>query len=530
MLKLYKILSLAAVVLLSGGCKKYLDINSNPSVPQEAKAEFLLAPITYQMANGTSQDYRVIAKLTQGLTGSVTDLASVIWERHGFPTGSDVGGVIWRMTYVDMGLNLENMINDGIANKKYEYVAIGYAIKAWAYQQTTDLHGPIILDEAFTPGMLSFPYHDQDEVYARVREWGELSLKYMAMKSPIDQSSKLNDVTGDNIYRGNMLKWRKFVYGLLALQYSHLVNKPEYTTQYADSVIKYTDLSFANSGEDATIFFSATASTDVNPFGPTSGLLTSTYYGRPATNIVDYLTGRTRGDTLITDTTKYIDPRLRRMLVPPAPSNQYLGSVPTKAAVTGVAPLLGYIASSTASLEGHYLFTDNARYPIMTYAQLQFAKSEALYLKGDKPAAFDAYRDGIRGHMDFVNLYGRTSKTPAPAITPLEVAIYLASSEVARSASDLTLADIMGQKYIAQWGWAFLEQWTDIRKYHYDPVIFRNYYQLSVSDLSSDNNGKYAYRFRPRYNSEYVWNQKELEKWQGLDRDYMTKELWFSKP
>lgn len=530
MLKLYKIFSLAVVVLLSGGCKKYLDINSNPSVPQEARAEFLLAPITYQMANGTSQDYRVIAKLTQGITGQVSDVASVIWERHGFPTGSDVGGVIWRMTYVDMGLNLENMINDGIANKKYEYVAIGYAIKAWAYQQTTDLHGPIILDEAFTPGMLSFPYHDQDEVYARVREWGELSLKYMNMKSPIDQSSKLNDVSGDNIYRGNMLKWRKFVYGLFALQYSHLVNKPDYVSHYADSVIKYTDMSFSSPGDDATIFFSATASTDVNPYGPTSALLASTYYSRPATNIVDYLTGRTRGDTLISDTTRYIDPRVSRMLVPHATTRQYLGSVPTKAAVTNVAPLMGYLTSATATPEGHYLFTDNARYPIMSYAQLQFAKAEALYWKGDKTGALEAYRYGITGHMDFVNLYGRSSKTPPPAITQLDIVRYLNSSEVAHSAAELTLADIMGQKYIAQWGWAFLEQWTDIRKYHYDPVIFRNYYQLSASELSSDNNGKYAYRFRPRYNSEYVWNQKELEKWQGLDRDYMTKELWFSNP
>ncbi|MGV3706881.1 MAG: SusD/RagB family nutrient-binding outer membrane lipoprotein [Arcticibacter sp.] len=530
MLKLYKIVCLAVIALLTGGCKKYLDINSNPSVPQEARAEFLLAPITYQMANGTSQDYRVIGKLTQGLTGSVTDVASVIWERHGFPAGSDVGGVIWRMTYVDLGLNLENMINDALANKKYEYAAIGYAIKAWAYQQATDLHGPIILDEAFTPGMLSFPYHDQDEVYARVREWGALALKYSNMKSPIDQSSKLNDVTGDNIYRGNMLRWRKFVYGLFALQYSHLVNKPEYASRYADSVVKYTDLSFATSAEDATIFFSAAASTDVNPFGPTSGLLTSTYYSRPATNIVDYLTGRTRGDTVITDTTAYIDPRLPRMLVPHTLTRKYVGSVPTKAAVTEVAPLLGYLASSTASLEGHYLFTDNARYPIMTYAQLQFAKAEALYLKGDKMAALAAYRSGILAHMDFVNLYGRTSKSPAPAITPLEIANYLNSSEVAHSPAELTLTDIMGQKYIAQWGWAFLEQWTDIRKYHYDATIFRNYYQLTRTELSADNNGKFAYRFRPRYNSEYVWNQKELEKWQGLDRDYMTKELWFSKP
>lgn len=532
MLKIYKLFSLAAILLLMGSCKKYLDINSNPAVPQDSKAEFLLAPITYQMANGTSQDYRVISKVTQALTGSVTDAGSVNWEKHGYMSGSDVGGVIWRMTYVDLGLNLENMINDGIQNKKYEYAAIGYAIKAWAYQQCTDLHGPIILDEAFTIGMFSFPYHDQDEVYKRVREWGDLSLRYMEMRSTLDQKPKLNSVTGDNIYRGDMLKWKKFVYALYALQYSHLVNKPQFKTQYADSVIKYTDLSFSGAVDDATIFFSASASGDTNPYGWNTGLLSTTFYSRPSTQIVSYLTGRTRGDTLITDTSKYLDPRLRRMLAPPPPAGVYLGSVPTKGVATGVAPLLGYGTAGTTSLSlpGHYLFTDNARYPLMTYAQLQFAKAEALFLKDKKDEAFEAYKNGIRGHFDFVNLYGRTSINIVPAISNLEYTNYMKSTEVAKSGADLKIADIMGQKYIAQWGWAALESWTDIRKYRYSSAVFRNYYQLSGSEIVSNNGGKYAHRFRPRYNSEYIWNEKELVKWGGLDKDYMTKELWFNKP
>jgi|GEM_PF-4064088 len=39
-------------------CKKYLDINENPSNPQLVKAELLLAPIIYQMANGYANDQR----------------------------------------------------------------------------------------------------------------------------------------------------------------------------------------------------------------------------------------------------------------------------------------------------------------------------------------------------------------------------------------------------------------------------------------------------------------------------------------
>ncbi len=522
---------MVAVMATMGSCKKYLDINTNPVNPQVPKAEYLLAPIIFQMANGTSQDYCQIFKVVQYWGATSTD--DNIWERHGYVAASDAAGVIWRMTYINLGLNLEDMIKDGIDNQKYEYVGIGYAIKAWAYQMTTDMHGPIILDRAFDPGLLAFPYQDQPDVYARVREWSKLSLQYLDKKSPADYSAKLRSTSGDNIYSGDMTKWKKFVYGLLALQYSHLVNKPEFNTSYADSVIKYTDLSFANTTEDPTIFFTASNASDGNPFGPSGGLVTATNNGRVLQPIVSLLTGGVRGTASI-DTTASTDPRLTRMLSTiSATSTVYRGNIPSKGATGTLAPnVLGLITTGT-TYTGKYIFADKARYPLMSYAQLQFAKSEALFLKGDKPAAYTAYIGAIRAHMSFVNTYGRNgvtgiSNTPDPAITDAEISTYLASKEVAQTPADLTIADIMQQKYIAQWGWAGLEQWCDLRKYHYRADVFRTYYQLSSTELYANNNGKFAYRFRPRYNSEYAWNATELAKWGALNSDYMTKETWFS--
>lgn len=535
MRKLYIYTVLLAVMLMAGGCKKYLDINNNPTVPQTTKAEFLLPPIIYQMTNGTSQDYRQIWKITQDMGGTSAVNAALIWEQHGFPATSDVGGVIWRMTYVDLGLNLENMIKDGIERQKYEYVAIGYAIKAWAYQLTTDLHGPIILDEAFTPGMLRFPYHDQPDVYAKVREYGALALKYLNMESPVSSAAVLASISGDNIYKGNKASWRKFVYALYALQYSHLRNKKEFKTSYADSVVKYVDLSFVDESESATVNFSATSGDDSNPLGPQFGYLSAntTYYGRPTTTILKYLTGGVRG-TATTDPKTSLDPRLSRMLpasTATATLGVYLGITPTKGSnTTGVPIVYGAIPSGATTYNGRYIFADAARYPLMTFSQLQFAKAEALFEKGNLGDAHTAYMKGIRGHMDFYNRYGRSSKTPDAAITEAEITAYINSDEVVKIATDLKISDIMGQKYIAQWGWAAMEQWCDLRKYHYDKDVYRNFYQLAASEIAPTNGGKYAYRFRPRYNSEYVWNTEELAKWGGLASNYMTKELWFSEP
>lgn len=49
-------------------------------------------------------------------------------------------------------------------------------------------------------------------------------------------------------------------------------------------------------------------------------------------------------------------------------------------------------------------------------------------------------------------------------------------------------------------------------------------------NLFGDNNGKPVQRARPRYNSEYVWNQAGLEPIGGLESDYHTKQLWITCP
>lgn len=169
------LLALLALSTMLVGCRKFLDINENPSLPQNVKAELLLAPIIFQMGNGVAQDLPMVNKFNQTVFGSSADDASRVWERHGYRSQSDVGGVMWRMVYFNHGRNLALMVKDAIENEKYEYAAIGYAVKAWGYQMLTDYHGPVILDEALRD-QLSFTYQDQKEVYAKVRLWCDSAL------------------------------------------------------------------------------------------------------------------------------------------------------------------------------------------------------------------------------------------------------------------------------------------------------------------------------------------------------------------
>ena len=521
MKKLNILFSILSAALLSSSCEKYLDVNVDKSYPQITSPETLIAPIIFRMADGLTFDNRTINKYNQYLVGNSTNInSSLIWERHGFYAPlENIGERMWRTVYYDLGMNLEDMISQGKAQAKTEYVGIGYAIKAWAYQMLTDIHGPIILDEAFMEGKFAFKYQDQPEVYERVRQWCDSSLKYLDLIPPVSSARSLRLYSGDNIYQGDLSKWKKFVYGLKATQYSRLVRKSDFASRYADSVSKYVDLSFANSGDDAKIRFTASNSSNGNPWGPEFGRLTSALYYLPGTPILKYLSGGMRG-SFDTENKYPIDPRLPRMLVR-ASDSTFKAAIPGSGTNTGIPVVLGPNYSDRI---GRFIFDNKASFPIMSFAQLMFLKAEAKFIKGENGEAHIAYLRGINGSMDFVNSYFAASGMGDDAtIKANERTAYLASTEVAQDASELELSDILGQKYVALWPWGAIETWSDLRKHNYDFSIFKQYH--AISNLS---HGDYAYRLRPRYYSEYNWNRNELDKWGGLESNYGVKRVWFA--
>lgn len=561
-MKYIKVMSLFALLFIAGGCKKWLDVNTDPATPQIIDAEFYLAPIIAQMANCSGTDYvNAQFKYTQNYAAQV---ASDPLERHGWTNSDNAGGVLWRFVYVNAGLNLEDLINKSLDKQNNTLAGVGYAIKAWGFQMATDSYGPIVLDEAFRD-QLTFHYQDQPEVYAKVREWCFMALAKLNTPDVNVNAGLLrsNDfLFGSTIPASNTLteyrsRWKKFVYAILATHYSHLINKPDFTSKYADSVVKYVDLSFGgtvlNASEDAGVNYEGTNAANANPFSVAGGLPNSVASsaavanvgsGRVGQPVVNYLTGGMRG-TPATSPTTSVDPRLPRMISPlvttvPATNGTYKGIVATKGDIATTKTVPSVLGSVASIFPGKYIYgsglTDKSRYWLYTYSQLQFAKAEALFLKGDRTGAWTAYDRGIRGHMDFVNRYGLFGGLTTPtAISAAEITAYMASSEVAQNSTTLTISDIMGQKYVAQWGWAGQEQWCDLRKWHYSngPTgVFKQFKQLESSEFfSSINNiGLYAYRMRPRFNSEYVWNRDELNKWGGLSALYSYQETWFSLP
>ncbi len=542
--KLLHILLLSAVLINTVGCKKYLDINSDPDTPQQPDVSSVFPAMLAAIPRGTQFDARYVSKYIQNFAQNA---AANAWDIHGhqnYPNPSDVGGDIWRQCYYGLGANLNYIIENGKRKGQWDYVGAAYALKAMIFQMCTDEYGEIIYTEAFKENTSLFKYDDQQVVYRGVDSLCRLALNYLSRTDLSPSNSLL--IRGDFIYDGSNAKWIKFVNGILAKNFHRITNK---STYQADSVIYYVDRSFANTQDDFVVPFDATKNDDTNFFGTYRDNLSSF---RQTKMIVQLLDGTTLAGSSAGINR---DPRMRHMLS--ASNDTTNGNGGYYALEPGLAdPNTGnkrvatpfgdslYANPSASRFDpsrGKYLFRDKAVSPVMSYSELQFIKAEAAYKKAGGPdaTAYQAYLNGINGHFDFINrsIYPR-SNVPiynTVTISATQRTAYLASANVKQNAAALTLTDIMSQKYIALWGWGFLETWVDMRRYHYtdlDPVTGLPVYKgfITPTGIPATNNGKLATRIRPRFNSEYVWNLDELIRIGGTAVDYHTKEMWFSQP
>lgn len=528
MKKLFITFTVAGLIVLSG-CKKFLDVNTNPNAPQVVEANLYLSPMLHWMATAPQYDGIYIGRYTQNFA-SVS--SGDLWEKMGHNQGGsspDQGGQIWKTTYYDFGQNLVDMTNKAEKEQRWDLLGVAQILKAWGWLTATDCNGEIIIKEAIDASRTSFDYDTQDFAYQETLRLINAAIVNLNRTDGGVNEGYLGKT--DFVYKGKRAQWIKFANGLKAMTLNQLSNKS--ALYKPDDVIAAVDASFVSNADDALIPYAGSANDDANFLSATRNNIGSL---RQTKFIVALMDGTQYGGV--------VDPRMSRMLAP-APDGVYRGLEPTfgtGALTASQQPLnlWGYttqaLANATTTTPARYLFARKNKFPIMTYAQLQFVKAEAAYKKGDKTTALNAYKNGISAHIDFVNARNTDDGQTPTQISAAEKTAYLSSTAIVPALpSSLTLSQIMCQKYIAQWAWGHVEQWMDLRRYHYtdiDPAtgnqVFTGFAVPLV--LFSENNTKVVQRMRPRYNSEYVWNRNGLNAIGGLATDYQTKEMWVTIP
>ena len=548
-------LACMALYLLATGCTKKLDeAYYNPNADTRVPVEQLLPPIIASMAansagHGPYNDYRYLGQYIQNWqyanTGSLYDRMGPRNPAYG-STAADQTASIFRVHYYDLGQNLQNMIKWSEEEKKWDCVGVGKAILAWSWLELTDVQGEAILKDAFNSGLITFKYDTQEDVYNYVRTLCGEALTYLNKTGDGVNPNNLA-VSDAYFYGGDLNKWKKFVYGIMARSYNHLSNKP--SVFKADSVIYYCNLSLSAPADNAMVKFAYVTgglSGSANFFGPLRSNLGGTTDGsttaiRQSAYIANLLSGANSAFTGVTD------PRAIYLLRKNKDST-YKGLSPNKGTTVipanerpesfwGVSQTNGIVNTAPPNdANCRFIFRNAAPLPVMTVAEIQFMKAEAAYRKGDKGTALDAYKQGIAAHIDMLTTYYNTNVPTAELITGQKKADFLANPLVVpASAAGLTMTMIMMQKYIALWGIGVTETWVDMRRFHYidsyeGKQVYADFVPPAGTDLWPANNSKLVYRVYPRYNSETVWNIEELKRIGADKEDFHTTQPWFVNP
>lgn len=533
---------LLALVSTIVGCQKKVDeAFANPNAGVRVPTESLLPGIIGNMggssaaagsAYGTANDGMQIGRYVQYW---VTNTTGNQFDQMGGATGaSDLMGSVWAMHYYGMGQNLKQMIAWGAEEKKWDYVGVGYAIFAWSWLTTADVYGDIIVREAFNKDQLVFNYNEQALVYDTVRQICRTAITFL--NNTGDSASPANLAKGDAFFNnGDVNKWKKFVYAVMARSFNHLSNKASYN---ADSVIFYANLSVNSNADNSTMRFANTGITG-----------TSNFYG-PYRNNVGTMRQSAFISNLLSGTNSRfpgaVDPRAA-YIIRENTNGTFRGGRPNGGASGLVANdqpfnfwggTFGTTAAPTSDADCRYIFKNGSPFPIISASEIKFILAEALLRKGQRAAALVAYTDGIRLNFDMlINDYG--SAVPSTRVmTNATRDAYLANPTVVPTAANLTISHIMLQKYIALYGYNALETWNDMKRFHYtdlDPAtptqqVYADFVPPTGIDLFANNNSKLVYRCRPRYNSEYLYNVSELTRIGAIALDYHTVEQWSSKP
>ena len=542
-------------IFVMGSCKKkiddaYLNPNAATKEPVESILSGVIGSMTAYFSSagsgyGVQADGILLGRYVQ-YWGTQTN-GENYGQMGGVLPPSDALGGLWAAVYYGQGQNLNKIVQYGTDQQKWDYVGVAWAIRAWGWLELTDMYGDAILKEAFNTSLSQFHYDTQPEFYDSCRAICFRSLSFLNRTD--GNVSQANLAIGDAyFYKGDVNKWKKFVYGILARSYINLSNKALYATNnYGDSVIKYVNLSIQTNDDNAAVKVAGgTISAVNNYYGPFRGNIGAI---RQGAYIADLMSGRF--DSAFKGVS---DPRAWYILrenfnrtfigftpwlgisglsANNYPKNFWGNSTPD---VTGAPSSTG--ASSPDS--SRYLYQNTSPWPMMTASELQFDLAEAYQRKGVafSAQALAAYINGISLNFDMLTTTYPQNIPAANVITPAVKAAYLADPNVVPAAANLTLTHIMLQKYIALYAWGTQLTWTDLRKFHYtdlDPTnpipqkVYTGFFPPAGVNLISTNNGKLVYRSRPRYNSEYLYDIPELTRIGALNLDYNTTEEWFSQ-
>ncbi|SJZ65238.1 Starch-binding associating with outer membrane [Chitinophaga eiseniae] len=407
-MKIIRTLALmSCAVLLNSGCKKFLDINDDPNNPLTVKESLMLSPVEVATAS----------QVMGGASNSNTHIVSY-WMQHlslnqqapnlesYFFTNVDANSAWDGVLYTTIFQNLQVMMQQATAAKRYQYVAIGKTLFAYNLAVTTDLWGNIPYSEAFCMPEITKPKYDsQESVYKVIGALLDSAIYYMDLTP-----NKVAPGGDDYIYNGDMDQWKKMVYTLKARYALRLTKAPGHTAaKQADEALAALAKGYGSNDDNAFVAYPGTGNAS-NPW----------YYvtGEASGGIV-------LGQSFVDSLKSRKDPRLP-IIATKNKAGEYVGRNVNDAPVPDP-EMLSFVNTFYAGA-GSKLY-------LLTYSEALFLKAEATFIKQGAAAAEPIYKAAIAAHMSVLG------------VLPGAQQAYIAARPALTAAN--ALEQIISEKYIA---------------------------------------------------------------------------------
>jgi hypothetical protein len=404
----------------STGCKKFIDVNEDPNRPIQVQEALILSAtelvVSHRLVSGAqglapvlAQHYMQVVALNQPVPNHGTYLL----------VNSETNGD-WTAVYVRALNNLRILDEKGTTNGNFNYSGIAKILMAFTLGTATDWWGDVPYTEAlqgsdqFTP-----KYDSQQSIYEAIQKLLDDAI------TDINKKQGKTPGSDDNIYKGNMDKWKRLAYTLKARYYMHLTKAPGFTAAaQADLVLTALQNGMIANTDDMKYTYPGGAGGEVQwywTFDPVSTLVLSSA-------IVDTLKTR-------------LDPRLPIMVAPAQSTGLYTGR---PIGTLNVGSLQSY------SLPGPFFRALSAPNNIFNYSEALFLKAEATLIKSGFAAAQPIYVQAIQASMTKLGLN----------LTDAAVVAYLAARGTLTATN--ALQRIIEEKVIANF--LNLENWNDWRR------------------------------------------------------------------
>jgi hypothetical protein len=337
-------------------------------------------------------------------------------------------GGTWSDVYDVLG-DTQTLIEKAEAENSPHYAGMARVIQAYNLGLATDLWGAIPNEEALQGSDNLTPAYDaQEAVYSDIQSTLDAALEDLNA-----ETSTFVPGNDDFLHGGDLEKWKKTAWALKARYRNHLTKKSAYDPQ---AVLSAVDNALAANEDDAQMDY--TNDDDLNPWH-------DAYLAEEGGILQVHLSEQLVKEM---DGTLYgvVDPRLEVAITDSAASDT-AGYIGTR---NGEGDQVAY---NHLEASGYYA-AENAPIHWITFAEVKFIEAEAALRAGQRTRAYEAYRDGIRAHMNKVGVPGEQRDA------------YLNDPAVDVGASNLTLDLIFKEKNVA----LFLdpEAWVDHRRHDYD--------------------------------------------------------------